>query len=120
MTWTSEELDAIGAAEEPADQPCGTGPGTGVPIWVVRVGDALYVRSWKGPAGKWYRRAVAEGTARISAASIEREVRLVRDTEDDDVVDEAYRTKYARYGDDYLQPMVNPPARDTTLRLDAA
>jgi hypothetical protein len=55
--WTSEELDRIGTAQElqvaslRADgtlrQP--------VTIWVIREGDDLYVRSWRGRSGAWYR-----------------------------------------------------------------
>ena len=53
MAWTAEELDRIGAAEEleiitaRAD---GT-PRRPVPIWVVRVGDELYARSYRGADG---------------------------------------------------------------------
>jgi hypothetical protein len=31
--------------------------GPAVPIWVVWVGDELYVRSFRGASGGWYRRA---------------------------------------------------------------
>ena len=49
-TWTSEELLKIAAAEElelASVRPDDT-LGKPVTIWVVRVGDDLYVRSWRG------------------------------------------------------------------------
>ena len=61
MTWTAEELATIAAAGEidlvprrPDDR---LGPAT--TIWIVRVGDDLYVRSYRGPG--------AGGTATLSA-----------------------------------------------------
>jgi len=51
--WTPDELDRIGAAEEVEIAPR-RADGTlrsAVPIWVVRVGDELYVRSWRGLGG---------------------------------------------------------------------
>ena len=41
-------------------------------MWVVRVGDDLYVRSAGGPGRPWYRNALASGAGRIRAAGIER------------------------------------------------
>ena len=34
-----------------------------------------------------------------------------------DAVDAAYRTKYRRYADSYVPPMLSPDARATTLKL---
>jgi hypothetical protein len=54
--WTAEELDTIGAADEleiAALRPDGTlRPAT--TIWVVRVGDDLYVRSYHAAIGQAY------------------------------------------------------------------
>jgi hypothetical protein len=46
-TWTSGELDKFGAAEEIEVAPLGRDgrPRKAVTIWIVRVGDELYVRS---------------------------------------------------------------------------
>lgn len=55
--WTSDELERIGATEELEITPLaadGTARRT-VPIWVVRAGDELYVRSWRGTSGGWFR-----------------------------------------------------------------
>ena len=56
-TWTSDELAKIGAAEElqiAAFRADGT-LRKPVTIWVVRLGDDLYVRSVKGRGSAWFR-----------------------------------------------------------------
>jgi hypothetical protein len=119
--WTDDELDRIGAADEleiAAMRPDGT-LRKPVTIWVVRDGDDLYVRSWRGSAGKWYRAALAAGDGHVSAAGVEKDVAFVTVADDavNDTIDAAFRTKYGRYGDAYVGPMVNAQARATTLRL---
>ena len=117
--WTTDELDRIGRADElhiAARRKDGT-LRVAVPIWVVRVGDALYVRSWRGDGGRWYRAAQASGERHLSAGGVSRDVALLAaGDEADDAVDAAFREKYGRYTT-YVEPMVAPPARATTLRL---
>jgi len=119
--WTTQELARIDAAEElelGARRPDGT-LGKRVTIWVVRHGDDLYVRSWRGHGGRWFRAAQSGGEGHISAGGVEKDVEFV-DVDDDSVnqgVDAAYRTKYGRYADSYLTPMVSEPARSTTFKL---
>jgi hypothetical protein len=113
--WTSEELEQVGAAGELGL----TVSGRTVTIWVVRVGDSLYVRSWRGTGGLWFRNATRTGSAHISADGVERDVDLFRpDSSVDDLVDDAYRTKYFRYLDSYTAHMVAPQARETTLKIE--
>ncbi|MEU2623102.1 DUF2255 family protein [Streptomyces sp. NPDC007157] len=119
--WTSSELDAIGTADELEIAPLrhdGT-PRPAVPVWVVRDGDGLYVRSFRGTDGSWYRSARAQGSGHIHAGGIGKDVALV--PEDDSAVnhrvDEAYRRKYGRYGDRYVGPLVGAQAHRTTLKL---
>ena len=113
--WTAEELDRIGAAEELQITP--TGARRAVPIWVVRAGQELYVRSWRGSAGVWVRAAQASHAALVQAGGVERDVDLVKAGDDvTDAVDAAYRDKYARYPS-YVEPMVRAQAQETTLRL---
>lgn len=47
-------------------------------VWVVRVGGELYVRSYRGRRGGWFRRALASHQGHIRAAGIERDVILQR------------------------------------------
>lgn len=121
--WTRRELDAIGAADEltiRVRRPDGTAASS-VPIWVVRVGDDLYVRSYRGTGGVWYRHAVSSGRGHVEAGGVSVDVRLTEPgREVADAVDTAYRTKYARYGGAYVDPMTAAPARAATLRLAPA
>jgi hypothetical protein len=117
--WTTDELDRIGDADElhiASRRAHGT-LGRPLPIWVVRVGDELYVRSWRGDDGSWYRAAQGSGQGRISARGVERDVAFNPAGEEvNDAVDDAYRQKYGRYTG-YIEPMIAPQARATTLRL---
>jgi hypothetical protein len=75
------------------------------------------VRSWRGDGGRWYRDAQAGGEAHVSAGGASRDVVLVAAGDGvDDAVDAAFREKYGRYTG-YVEPMVAPRARATTLRL---
>jgi hypothetical protein len=117
--WTAEELERIGAAEELQMTPLGAdgAPRRPVPIWVVRAGADVYVRSWRGTSGRWFRAAMASHAARVRAGGVERDVELVEAGDDiNDTVDAAYRDKYGRYPS-YMEPMVRPEAQATTLRL---
>ena len=117
--WTTEDLNRIGDADELHIAPR-RNDGTlrpAVPIWVVRVGDELYVRSWRGDGGRWYRAAQASGEGHVSAGGVGRDVALLAAGEEvNDAVDAAFREKYGRYTG-YVEPMVAPRARATTLRL---
>ena len=98
-TWTSDELERIGAAEElrlASRRPDGS-LRPYVTMWVVRAGDGLYVRSAYGPGNPWFRRATASGTGRIRADGIERDVSFADaapDVQGD--IDAAYHAKYDR------------------------
>jgi hypothetical protein len=120
--WTAEELDKIGAADEleiASLRPDGS-LHPYVTIWVVRVGDDLYVRSYRGSNGVWFRSVLRRSEGRIRAGGVDREVAFEEPHDaDHDAIDQAYRAKYARYGSTYVDPMVSPKARAATLRLIA-
>ncbi len=114
--WTPNELEAIGAADEMRIAPRRP-DGTLTPcttIWVVRVGDDLYVRSYRGPSGSWYRAAQLTGRGRISVGGVERDVTFERHGVEADV-DQAYRAKYGR--STYVDAMLTAETAATTLRL---
>jgi hypothetical protein len=117
--WTTDELDRIGGAEELeiAPQRRDGSSRRPLPIWVVRVGDDLFIRSWRGADGGWYRAAEATHHAHIRAGGVDKDITLSGVGDDvNNAVDAAYRTKYARHSG-YVEPMVGPEARATTLRL---
>jgi len=118
--WTAGDLDTIGAAEElqiAALRPDGS-LRPYVTIWVVRVGDGLYVRSYRGRDGAWFRSVLARPEGRIRAGGLTRDVTVEEPADAGQAaIDEAYRDKYARYAGTYVDPMVSPAARAATLRL---
>jgi hypothetical protein len=120
-TWTKDELDKIAAADElqiASLRPDAT-LAKPVTIWVVRIGDDLYIRSYKGRGGSWFRAAQAQHAGRIRAGGVEKEVTFVDETDPgiNDEIDAAYRTKYRGYSAQYVDPMVAAEARSTSIKL---
>jgi hypothetical protein len=119
--WTVDELDRMAATDELelASERNDGSLRKPVTVWVVRRGDDLYVRSAYGPRSKWFRGIHDRHQGHVSAAGVEKDVRFVEAAEDvNDAVDHAYRTKYAHYDVNLVDPMVKPEVRGTTLRLD--
>ena len=118
--WTSEDLTKIGAADE-LELTSLRRDGTlrpPVTIWVVRHGDDLYVRSFKGRTGAWFRGTQVCHEGHIRADGVDKDISFIEaDDAINDQIDAAYRTKYRRYGARYVDPMVAPEARATTLKL---
>ena len=118
--WTATDLDRIGAAEEIdiAPQRADGSAGPYVTIWVVRVGDELYVRSYRGRQGQWFRHALASGAGSIRVAGAEREVVIEGPSDaDHGAIDRVYLDKYAGHDRGSVEAMVAPAAVETTLRL---
>jgi hypothetical protein len=117
--WTSDELDAIEAAEE-LDLASVRQDGTlrkPVTMWVVRVGDEVYVRSVNGRGASWFRGAQSRHEAHIRAGGVEKDVDLVETDDLDDELDTAYREKYGRRYPSIVPSIVTPEARAATLEL---
>jgi hypothetical protein len=121
QAWTSTELDKIGAAEE-LDIASMRADGrlrAPVTIWVVRVGDGLYIRAYKGPTGPWFRATQVRHAGTIQSGGVSKEVAFVEETDDEinNQIDAAYRSKYREYDAEYVDPMVTLQARAATIRL---
>lgn len=120
MAWSHDEVKQIGDAEELqlASTRVEGGVSTYTTMWVVRVGDDLYVRSAGGPNRPWYRRAMSSGSGRIRAGSIERDVTFGEvDSDSQSKIDSAYHAKYDRYGQNIVGHVVGPKAHSVTIRL---
>jgi hypothetical protein len=93
--------------------------GAPMTIWVVRLGDDLYVRSYRGRGGSWFRAAQVRHEGRIRAGGVEKDVTFVEKTDPgiNDQIDAAYGAKYRRYGARFVNPMVAPEARAATIQL---
>jgi hypothetical protein len=119
--WTSDELDKIGRAEELkiASAKHDASLRSPTTIWVVRVGDDLFVRSVRGRSGAWFRGTQDQGGGRIWAGGVEKDV-IFSDTDRDlgEQIDAAYRTKYGRYPASIVGSVLTPQARSATVKLE--
>ena len=119
-TWTKDELERVGNAEELQIASL-RGDGTlrkPVIIWVVRVGGDLYVRSVNGRTSGWFRGVLTRHEGRIWAGGVEKDVTFVEETDPgiNDQIDAAYLAKYRRYPQ-YVAPMVIPLSQAATIKL---
>ena len=118
--WTGEDLARIGSREEldlASRRADGSLSGF-VTMWVVRVGDDLYVRSAHGPDNPWYRRALVRGAGTIRAGGIERDVTFSGAAAGNhDAIDAAYHAKYDRYGPKIVGSVVGADAHQVTIRF---
>jgi hypothetical protein len=120
MEWPTDELKAIAEADDLHIAPLrddGRTYGTPTWIWSVAVNGGLYVRAWNGRNSSWFQAALRQGAGRILAVGSTREVAFeaVDDTVLNDMIDEAYRTKYR--SSSYLDSMVSSRARSATVRV---
>ena len=117
--WTENEAAEIGGAEEldlASRRPDGS-LRPFVTIWVVRVGNDLYVRSVNGRSC-WLPRAVAAGEGQIRAGGLELDVMFeVADSAMEEAVTTAYHAKYDRYGPSIVGTVVSAASAVTTLRI---
>ncbi len=120
--WTSDELNKIGTTEE-LQLGSLRGDGTlrkAVTIWVVRVGDDLYVRAYKGRTSPWFVGMQARHEGHVRAGGVEKDVAFVKvegTASVNDQIDAAYRGKYSRYAASIVGSVVTPEARAATIRL---
>ncbi|MFF4507459.1 DUF2255 family protein [Streptomyces sp. NPDC001401] len=119
-TWNTEALERIAAAEELDIAPRrGDGSLREPPtVRVVRDGDELYVRSWHGTRGTWWKTARTSNAGHITAGAEEADVTFTPESDPvvNDRVDAAYRAEYGHYSG-YVEPMIAEQARATTLRV---
>ena len=126
--WSTEDLEQIGRAEE-LQIATKRADGTlrrWVPIWVVCVGDQVYVRTWYRRDNGWFGHVLGSRRARIRVPGLEVDVGVedVGSDKEDRAelranVDAAYHAKYARHGGPSVDGMTSDTAAATTMRLVA-
>ena len=118
--WSSDELARIGTADE-LELASVRHDGTlrkARTIWVVRVGDDLYVRSMYGRTGGWFPGTQVRHQGHIRAGGVDKDVTFAdADPDLNDAIDAAYRDKYHRYGERIIGGVVNPEAQAATIKL---
>lgn len=122
-TWTGDELERIGGADElgiASRRPDGS-LRKHITIWVVREGSDLYIRSAYGADNPWFQRARATGRGNVRAGGLERDVALELvpsgAVSRHGAIDAAYHAKYDRYGARIVNTVVGPTAAEVTFRL---
>ncbi len=120
-TWTSDELNKIGTAEELRIAGLKSDGTLRKPtiIWVVRVGDELYVRSVNGRSSGWFRGIQVRHEGRLWAGGVQKDVSFVEipDPTINEQIDTAYATKYRRYAASIIDSINGPKAGAATLQL---
>ena len=119
--WTGDELNRIGKAEELLIASLRTDSALRktVTIWVVRLGDELYVRSVNGRNSAWFRGVQTRHEGHIRAGGVDKDVIFVEEPEStiNDQIDAAYSTKYHRYAASIISHISSPEARSATIKL---
>jgi hypothetical protein len=122
MTFPRETLDLWHTTAEIEIE---TSRGEGAPvhrtiIWIVVDGDTPYVRSVRGPAGRWYRELVANPSGAVHAGGRRVAVRAVPATDAATIaqVSDALRQKYAARWPGPTANMLVENTLPTTLRLE--
>jgi hypothetical protein len=93
-------------------------PKSAVVIWVVAADDEVFVRSWRGPKGRWYRDLAAGGPATLEFADRSLAVQAFP-AGDQDAIDRSSREFLGKYRrSTHAAEMVRPETLPTTLRLE--
>lgn len=119
--WTSDELSKVANAEELQISSLRSNDTLRKPvtIWVVRVGDDLYVRSVYGRGSGWYRGTQTRHEGHIRAGGVDKDVTFVEedDASINEQIDACYRSKYRRYAANIVNSTLSPEARAATIKL---
>ena len=119
-SWTDDELNKIDAAEELEiaalrEDETSRKP---VTIWVVRVGEGIYVRSGYGTGAAWYRATKVHAEGHVEVPNLRKAITFsAADPAVADQIDRAYRNKYCRHGAQYINSVTTAEARSTTIKL---
>ena len=123
-SWSQDDLDRLGGVGE-VEVSSVRRDGSlsrARTVWIVRVGDQLYLRSVNGPDGAWYLLTRAFHQGRIEARGVARDVTWIDvDAAEGPDVDPAVDAEYARkyQGSTAAIAHINSPlARTTTMRVE--
>ena len=119
FAWDGEVLAKIDKADDLKIAPVRADGVTGTPTWIweVVVDGRLFVRPYNGENSSWYKSAIAYKTGIIVAAGQTHNVDFApaNDSELNDKIDAAYRTKYS--SSPYMNHMISAKCRATTIEV---
>jgi hypothetical protein len=119
-TWTKDELRRIDGATElrVASQRADGTMRPYVTIWHTTVGDALYIRSARGPENGWFRRAKQAGVGCVDAGGVSKAVKFeLADPAVRSDLDKALHNKYDRFGPTPVGAITGDDVLETTLKV---
>jgi hypothetical protein len=121
VSFTTQDLARLGAAEEiEIETRSSTGDVHRAIVWPVVEGGAVFVRSYLGARGRWYREAIADPLVAIHLGGDRLAARVVPATDPASI--EACSAGLARKHptSPSIGAMLAPEILDTTLRLESA
>ena len=115
--FADDVLRLVDQLDEVQIEPRSTPP---VIIWIVVDDGNVYVRSYRGSRGRWYRKLMAEadGTLHAGDRTIAFRSVHIEDAQTIDRVSDAFRRKYERRFPKETAAMLIDEVLPTTLRLD--
>jgi hypothetical protein len=96
----------------------GKHPKTAVIIWIVVAGNEVFVRSWRGDKGRWYRDLTAGGPATLEFAGRLFEVQAIPAGDAASVASASAEFLRKYQPSTHAPEMVRPEILSTTLRLE--
>jgi hypothetical protein len=115
--FDADTLRALRDVQEPSIR-TDKHPRSTVVIWVVVDGDDVFVRSWLGARGRWYKDLAAGGLATLEFAGRQLAVQAIP-ASDDASVERTSREILRKYRhSSHAREMVRSDIRPTTLRLE--
>ena len=118
MRFEESDLAAIAATKEvKIETRSATGEAHRTIIWIVERDGDVFVRSFKGPSGRWYREALADPAVAIHVGGrrVPATAEPAPDAASVEACSEGLRAKYRRSYS--LDAMLTPLTLPTTLRL---
>ena len=118
MRFEESDLAAMAAAEEVSIETRSDGGETHrTIIWIVEREGEIYVRSVRGPRGRWYREALADPAVAVHVDG-RRIAATAEPAADPDSVEACSEALRAKYRADYsLASMLEPETLPTTMKL---
>ena len=123
-TFDPDTLETLDRADEIEIETSrsGSAPVHRVTIWIVVDGDAAYVRSVRGPTGRWYRELLANprGAIHVAGRRIDIVAEPSTDAETITRVSDALKRKYEPRWPGPLAGMLRDQVLPTTMRVKPA
>jgi hypothetical protein len=116
-TFDAETLRALGEVQEPVIR-TEKHPNSAVVIWVVVDGDDVFVRSWLGVKGRWYKDVASGGPATLEFAGKRLAMRAIPANDAASIAATSREILRKYRHSSHAREMVRDEILPTTLRLE--